>query len=233
MAKSYYPPRILKEAMAIPRTLVRKGGGRSMFRVTIAKELGLGPTGRKFRELITASGGYGVTKGSYIAERIELLDRGRELVGGNLDAVYDALEAVEVFGKFYERFGGAALPSENAGKDFLRDECGVPPGNLDGVWKRLLQDMRDWDVVQEVPSGEQVVPLELAQEQARTRGTLGVPLPEGGALAADPTEALATGRASVARELQVNIAIHIASDTPENTIEAIFRNMEKYLLKHE
>jgi hypothetical protein len=113
MPKSYFPPKSLKDALSIPRTIF-KNGGQPMYRVTIAHELGLKADSDRFRELITASSGYGLTDGSYRAEKIELQKLGEEVARGNPDAIYQALFSVELFGKFYEHFkgGSGAVPSE-------------------------------------------------------------------------------------------------------------------------
>lgn len=41
------------------------------------------------------------------------------------------------------------------------------------------------------------------------------------------------GIAKVESRIQLNIEIHIAADTPDDKIEAIFKNMKQYLLPHE
>ncbi len=40
-------------------------------------------------------------------------------------------------------------------------------------------------------------------------------------------------RVKVEPRIQVNVEIHIAADTPDEKIEAIFRNMRQYLLPNE
>ena len=237
MAKSYYPPKPLREAKAIARTIVESGGGRPMVRLTIANERNLTPGGRSFRQLITASAGYGLTSGSYVAEEIELQDRGRQVVAGDLGAVYEALFSVELFAKFHEQYKNAKVPSDQAGHDFLKRDCGVPDGQVKAVYSRLLQDARDWQIVQDIAGAESVVPLQMARTKAASEldmfdeaVSVARERPEAGIVEAEPDQ---RRRVDLEPRLQLSIAIHIAADTPEDKIETIFRNMGKYLLPNE
>lgn len=237
MPKSYYPPKPLREAEAIARTIIESGGGRPMVRLTIAKELDLAPEGRAFRELITASGGYGLTTGSYAADEIELQDWGKLLVGGDLGAAYEALFSVELFTKFHQEYKNAKVPSDQAAYDFLKRDCAVPDRQAKGVYSRMLQDARDWHIVQELKGAETVVPLKMARNKAAAELTMvdeGVSAPrEGPEPGIVEGEAYDRRRVEIEPSLQLSIAIHIAADTPEDKIETIFRNMAKYLLPNE
>jgi len=237
MPKSYYPPKSLREATIIARTIVERGGGQPMVRLTIAKELAREPEGRPFRDLLTASGGYGLTRGSYRADAIELLDLGRRIVDDELDAAYEALFSRELFAEFHEQYKNAKVPSEQAGHDFLKRDCAVPGGQVKAVYSRILQDARDWQIVQEIEGAERVVPREMARDKpvAQLRA-IGVAVPaHGEPAAAEKPGEQRPGRAGVEieRGLQLNIAIHIAADMSEEKIETIFKNMKKYLLPNE
>lgn len=48
-----------------------------------------------------------------------------------------------------------------------------------------------------------------------------------------PSREEVTPKVKIAPNLQLNIEIHIAADTPDDKIETIFKNMKKYLLTHE
>jgi hypothetical protein len=237
MPKSYYPPKSLREATIIARTIVESGGGQPMVRLTIAKELELEPEGRAFRDLLTASGGYGLTRGSYRADAIELLDLGRRIVDGELDAAYEALFLRDLFAEFHSQYKNAKVPSQQAGHDFLKRDCAVPDGQVKAVYSRILQDGRDWQIVQEIEGAERVVPLEMAKRRVETAvdivGAV-LPAPSRPAVAEklreEPPE---RRRVEVERGLQLNIAIHIAADMSEEKIETIFKNMKKYLLPDE
>jgi hypothetical protein len=242
MPKSYFPPQTLRDALSIPQTIYNRNGGKPIFRVTLAEELKLGSEGDKFRELITASSGYGLTTGSYIAEKIELQPRGEELAKGNIDTAYEALFSIEVFQKFYDHFGtggSRSVPSEKAAKDFLEKECGIPTRQVDMVLANVLKNAKDWQLIQDIAGGEKIVPVELAKEKMRSVGGTSTPAPASpsGKHFESPQpitpDAIIKPAVDVTPKLQLNIEIHIAADTPDEKIETIFRNMKKYLLTNE
>lgn len=139
MAKSYFPPKSLKEASVIAKTIYEKNSGQPMLRLTIAEEVDLAPEGRAFRDLVTASAGYGLTSGSYISERLALADLGPRVVCNDIDAVYESLFLVDLFKRFYEHFKGGAstVPAEKAARDYL-SECGVPEKFATAIYQGII-----------------------------------------------------------------------------------------------
>lgn len=239
MPKSYHPPGTLKAALAIPKTLFEQNAGNPWFRLRLAEALKLKPEGRRFRDLLTASSQYGLTRGSYIAENIALESRGDRIVRGDLDALYEALFSIELFEKFYDNFSGGGtrgLPSEAASKDFLKG-FGVPNRQVDKILGNVLTNARDWCLIQEISEQERFVPRELAKATAQDVDALG--RFRSGAVAPKPIVPPRTGESpthaavDIVPKLQLNIEIHIAADAPEDKIETIFRNMRKYLLRNE
>lgn len=238
MAKSYHPPATLKAALAIPKTLFEQNAGNPWFRLRLAEALKLKPEARAFRQLVTASSQYGLTSGSYSAEKITLESRGDRIVSGDLDAVYEALFSVELFENFYEHFSGGGtrgLPSEPASRDFLKGEFGVPNKQLDKILGTVLTNARDWHLIQEISGGERFVSRELASQTAAQADALGsfrplVAPPEPVGPISEERKPISDSRVRLAPGLQLNIEIHIGPDTSEDKIEAIFRNMRKYLL---
>ena len=166
MPKSYYPPKSLKKAMIISKTIFEKNAGKPIFRVTLAEELKFTSGSRLFRDLITASAGYGLTSGSYISEKITLEPTGTGLAQGETEPVYSALFSIDVFQKFYDNFGSGGsrgIPSEKAARDFLQNECGVPESQCKGVLERFIQDAKDWFLIQDIAGGDKFVPVDLAK----------------------------------------------------------------------
>lgn len=241
MPKSYYPPEPLKKVLIIPKTIFEKNSGKPIFRVTLAEELNFKSGSRPYRDLITASAGYGLTSGSYISEKLTLEPTGSELAHGKTEAAYNALFSLEVFKKFYDNFGSGGsrgIPSEKAARDFLQNECGVPEGQSKGVLEKIIQDAKDWFLIQNIAGGDKFVPVDLAKESARAleeskeeevipeitdhKGTPGQNTYQ------EPTRTKPS--LDISPRLQLNIEIHIAADTSDESIETIFKNMRKYLL---
>ena len=105
------------------------------------------------------------------------------------------------------------------------------------VLSNIITNMRDWQLIQDIAGGEKICPVELA------KGKMGA-AEESQSPALAPAASSPKARESIPEEpgkplakvvprLQLNIEIHIAADTPDNKIEAIFRHMRDYLLKDE
>lgn len=244
MPKSYYPPATMKNSLSIARTIYDKGGGIPMFRITIAAELGLKSEGDSFRGMITASNQYGLTSGSNASEKIELEELGVAVLKNDVDAIFEALFKPELFKEFYSAYGSngsGSIPSEKAATDYLKNSHGVPDRQVKSVLSNIFQNARDWYVIQEMGGSQKFVPVELAKN--RLAKELGItstgPSPEpksvevtakpGGTTSVEilpqekPVDVVASPK------LQLNIEIHISPETSEEKIEAIFKNMRKYL----
>ncbi|MEW6718637.1 MAG: hypothetical protein AB1345_14195 [Chloroflexota bacterium] len=240
MPKSYYPPEPLKRAQIIPKTIFEKNAGNPIFRVTLAEELKFKSGSRTFRDLITASAGYGLTSGSYISEKITLEPTGTDLACGKTEPVYNALFSLEVFKKFYDNFGSGGsrgIPSEKAARDFLQNECGVPEGQSKGVLEHIIQDAKDWFLIQDIAGGDKFVPVDLAKEKAEaSKESMEEIVPKITDRLEAPVKKIyqepirTKPSLDISPRLQLNIEIHIAADTSDEKIETIFKNMRKYLL---
>jgi hypothetical protein len=242
MPKSYFPPRTLKEALCVARAIYENNAGNPMFRVSLAKELGQKAGSRLFRENITASSGYGLTNGGYTADKIELTERGKDVVNNVLEEVYEALFSVELFDRFYKYFasgGSRGLPSQKAAEDFLRNEYTVPESQLATILKNVTGNARDWFLIQDIAGGEKFVPRQLAYDTAMRQMSAELPGNNLDAPAPAPMESLPRSQDATSPNLklvpglQVNIQIHISPDTPDEKIALIFANMRKYLLSEE
>lgn len=80
-----YPKNTLKEALQLAKSIQDNNAGEPYNRLDLAQSVNSSPESSKFRTLITSSNRYGLTKGSYRAEKIELTDVGRSIVAPRAD----------------------------------------------------------------------------------------------------------------------------------------------------
>jgi hypothetical protein len=73
-----FPPLTFEEALALPEAIQKYAAGQKVRRLTLFERLNKNPDSLEARKLITASGQYGLTKGSYTAEHLELTPEGNE-----------------------------------------------------------------------------------------------------------------------------------------------------------
>jgi hypothetical protein len=245
MPRSYYPPVSIRTALAIPKAIYEKNAGNPIFRITLAEELGLKSESQVFRDLITASAGYGLTIGSYASEKISLKELGSEIVKGDLESVYTALFSKEIFKKFYDNFGGGGsrgIPSEKPARDFVQSACSVPEGQSKAVVTNIIQDASDWLLIQNIAGGDKFVPVDLAKQKAvglldsSMENIFPSETNDSGEKSADIAkyeQASEKPKVKILPNLQLNIQIHISPDTSDEKIEVIFKNMRKYLIDND
>ncbi len=80
------PPVTLQGALPIAQSIADNNAGKPYSRLSIADTLQRSPDSTSFRDMITSSGQYGLTKGSYKAPQISLTELGEAIVMPKDDA---------------------------------------------------------------------------------------------------------------------------------------------------
>lgn len=75
-----FPASTFEEATEYARHIFDIGSGQPVKRLTLFNAMGKSPDSSASRQLITNSNKYGLTKGSYTSEQVELTDVGRKCV---------------------------------------------------------------------------------------------------------------------------------------------------------
>jgi hypothetical protein len=113
-----YPALSFEEALALPDAIHSHASGERVSRLTLLKAMNISPTSSSTQILITTSGKYGLTKGSYAAEHLELTPRGRVASDKGAaprvrtQARFDlAVKGVAPFDLLYTKYKGKKLPA--------------------------------------------------------------------------------------------------------------------------
>jgi hypothetical protein len=151
-ATTAFPKNSLKEALRIAQSIQDNNAGQPYNRLDLAQSLDYSPESSTFRTLITSSSRYGLTQGSYVAEKISLTDLGRSIVAPRSDeekneGLLDALRNVELFKKFFERFDQAKLPREDLLKNTLVRDFDIPSEDVDNCLDILNRNFVDWGLL--------------------------------------------------------------------------------------
>ncbi len=246
MAKSYYPPTALTDALEVAKVIAEKNNGHATPKLTLAELLEIKSEGRRYRDLVTASSGYGLTKGSYAAAEVELLPAYKALLEKDIDAVIATLMENECFKRLHERYLNAGIPPLSAAKSFLEKECGVPTGQSEGVFEGVLRNARAWQLIQDKAGSEKFVPVEMAKASSSTSpvtAASSVPAttqnprkkaePAGVKEKPTPKGKLEDTNVNDPRafkpEIHIDVQIHIGPETTPEQIEKIFSSMSKHL----
>jgi hypothetical protein len=225
---SLFPAVSVTEAQQLARVIAEKNAGRKMRRLDIFQELKKQPDSGTSRTLVTASTGYGLTKGGYKADYLELDELGRRFaVNGDKSALVDAVLHVEIFKKFFETYKNAQVPAPVAAKSFLADG-GIPAERTDACLDVLMENGRSTGLISNISGSERVLTRDHALErvgvspetgtgngtEARTDAPLGEPRP--------PMKRLPS--------LNINLEVHLPSDQSPEVYDAIFSSMRKHLI---
>ena len=207
--------------------------------------MGMTPTSGPFRSITGAAVAYGLTAGAAQAPEIGITPLGMRIVrptveGDDLVAKREALLRPKIVGEFLRRYDGAAMPPDEIAKNVLH-ELGVPSDRLKSVFELITQGANSVGFVRDY-GGKRYI--DLASDHMPTAGEVGeagLPtgeageIPEAGTMPANARVApvAASGgpvAVSVGQGIHINIEIHIAADASSETIEDIFRNMNRYVL---
>ena len=127
-----FPRHPLEEALRIPQAIHDKNNDRPMKPMFVAESVGRKPDSSEFRLLLSSSLKYGLTKGSYVSEYIELTPLGISIVKAvdprqKALCLQEAAQKPEVFRKVYEYYRNGKFPStDEFFKNKLEVEFGVP-----------------------------------------------------------------------------------------------------------
>lgn len=106
-----YPASSFTDALPLGEAIMKSAAGDKVRRLTLLQQMDKSPTSSATKMMITNSGKYGVTKGSYAAEYLELTEKGRIVVDTSKSArerkqaAFDlAIEGVAPFKLLYDQY---------------------------------------------------------------------------------------------------------------------------------
>ncbi len=149
-----FPKNTLKTTLKLAEAIQNNNAGLPYNRLDVAQALDYSPESSGFRTLIVSSSRYGLTQGSYVADKISLTELGRSIVAPRTDeerneGILKALKSVELFKNFLEKFDQARFPREDLLKNTLMRDFGVPKDDVDNCFAIIKQNLDDWGVLVE------------------------------------------------------------------------------------
>jgi hypothetical protein len=131
-----FPASTFEDALVIGLAIQEHSAGRQIRRLTLFDALGRVPDSGASRQLVTNSGKYGITTGSYAADYLDLTDLGRVATSSDVSeaertkARFElAIMYIPIFAALYENFKNNKLPALSVLGDFVRDQ-GVPESQV-------------------------------------------------------------------------------------------------------
>lgn len=112
-----YPASSFKDALPLGEGIMKHAAGEKVRRLTLLQQMNKSPNSGPTKMMITNSGKYRITKGSYAAEYLELTEKGRSAVDParapreRRQASFDlSIDGVPPFKLLYDHYKGKRLP---------------------------------------------------------------------------------------------------------------------------
>lgn len=199
-----FPGSSFLEALPLAEAIQLHGAGQKTRRLTLFEAMDRSPDSGPTRKLITNSGQYGITKGSYSAEFLELTTKGaiassptaaaRAQRSARLEL---AITGIAAFNFIYEKYRGSRLPTVEVLRDAAR-EYGIDESVVAECVETFLANARDLGLVRTIGGSEHLVTVDAALEAL---GSAGAPADAGarvkGETPASPIQAPAARTAAI------------------------------------
>jgi hypothetical protein len=161
-----YPASSFSEALPLAEAIHRYASGQRVRRLTLLKQMDKRPTSSSTQMLITNSGKYGITTGSYAAEWLSLTDTGSlasypgPLTKRKFKAQFQlAIEGIVPFSALYTEYRGKRLPNHEVMKDLLKDH-NIPDEHLQECVDTFVVNAKDMNLIQTIAGSEMLLPVE-------------------------------------------------------------------------
>lgn len=159
-----FPAAPFDEALAFATALFEFGSGQPVRRLTLFDHLQKSPDSGSSRQLIINSNKYGLTKGAYNADQLELTSDGLKAVDDELPRreitrarVKLAILDIDPFSRLYEKLKGNKLPARSALIDATK-EFGVAADLAEEAVDTFTVNLRFVGLLQTLSGSERIVP---------------------------------------------------------------------------
>lgn len=166
-----FPASPFEEPLAFARQVFDFGSGEPVRRLTLFDHINKAPESGSSRQLIVNSGKYGLIKGGYQSDVIEITVDGIRSVDPEIPArdqvrsrIKLAIEEIEPFQKLHERFVGKALPAKAALIDAAK-EFGVSADAAEEAIETFILNLRFVGLLRTLSGAERIVSKDLALDQ--------------------------------------------------------------------
>ncbi len=147
-----FPKHSLKDALRIAESIKDNNAGNPYDRLDLAKSLNYSPSSGLFRSLISASSKFGLTSGSYSADKIALTSLGTRLVSPTSDeehkqALNESLFTIPLYEKFFTKFDKNKVPREDLLRNTLTRDFAIPTEDAKACYDMILKDAKELGIV--------------------------------------------------------------------------------------
>jgi hypothetical protein len=167
-----FPPVPFSSVLSFGQAIQQHGAGQPIRRLTLFEKLNRSPESSMSRLLITNSARYGLTKGSYKAEFLELTELGAVVTSPDSDAREKlaasfklSIEGIPQFKHLYDKNKGNRIPSPEVMRDAL-EEVDVDDEHRKQCVDLFLENLKDLGLLRTVAGAERIIPIEQALDES-------------------------------------------------------------------
>ncbi len=172
-----FPAASFEEALTLANAVQKHAAGQTVRRLTLFDQMGKSPDSGTSRQLIVNSNKYGLTKGSYSAEHLELTPDGKLATGSEvpprdkLKARFKlAIDRIGPFKALYETQKGNRLPVTSVLQDFAKEQ-GVPDADAKECVEMFIVNAKFLGILKPIAGAERIVPIDQALEELPDKST--------------------------------------------------------------
>jgi hypothetical protein len=221
-----FPALTFEEALIIPNAIQKYAAGQKVRRLIVFEKLNEEPDSVRSRRLVTASGQYGLTKGSYQADHLELTPEGSEATSDSLSPTKRlqarfklAIQNHAPFKILYEKLVGNRMPAKEVLADYLT-EVQVEEDDKAECIDTFTLNLKFLGLLKTIGGSERIIPIDQAAEEIVTAP----PLSSGAGLEAAgsttlPAPPAGAGDGSEASDDFAKICFYITPIGEENSEE--------------
>jgi hypothetical protein len=177
-----FPASPFEEPLEFTKQIFDFGSGEPVRRLSLFDHLGRAPESGASRQLIVNASRYGLVKGSYSSDLLELTPDASRAVDPQIPprdqaraSIKLAVEEIEVFQKLHERFTGRALPAKAALIDAANEFVSSKEAAEEGV-DTFIVNLRFVGLLVTLSGAERIVSKDHALDQLPASGAAAIPL---------------------------------------------------------
>lgn len=166
-----FPASTFSEAFEFAKNVFKIGSGQNIRRLVLFGELGKSPTSSGSRMAVTNSSKYGLTKGSYNADFIELTPLGLKAASDSTSArererakIESAVLSIPPFKGVYESFLEAKLPARSVLIDKIKD-FDVGENAAEEAVDTLIVNLRDVGLLKTISGAERIISVDMRLDE--------------------------------------------------------------------
>ena len=161
-----FPAASFEEALTLANAIQKHAAGQKVRRFTLFDQMGKSPDSGSSRQLIVNSNKYGLTKGGYTAEHLELTPDGKLATGGEVPPREKhkvrfklAIERIVPFKALYEAQKGNRLPASSVLEDLAKEQ-GIPGVDTKECVEMFIVNAKFLGFLKPIAGAERIVPIE-------------------------------------------------------------------------